>query len=185
MRRHIIALLLLAFTTMTAQEAGVEKSIYNIQAGSFGVWINNESRLGNQFALRTEAGLDVGLLMGGLYDEFNFLMAPVITVEPRWYYNLASRSAKSKIILGNSGSFVSLKTSYHPDWFVISSNETINIPNQISVIPTWGIRRQVGQHFNYEAGFGVGYLHVFDQADNAADDSGATVNIHFRLGYRF
>ncbi len=44
-------------------------------------------------------------------------MTPVITAEPRWYYNLNKRVSKSKNIEGNSGNFISLKTSYHPDWF--------------------------------------------------------------------
>jgi hypothetical protein len=70
-------------------------------------------------------------------------MTPVITAEPRWYYNLNKRVNKSKRIDGNNGNFISLKTSYHPDWFVISNYDNINIISDISLVPTWGIRRNI------------------------------------------
>ena len=52
---------------------------------------------------------------------------------------------------------MSLKTSYHPDWFVISNVNNVQIRSDISIIPTWGIRRNVGKHFTYESGIGIGY----------------------------
>jgi hypothetical protein len=50
-------------------------------------------------------------------------MTSVLTADPRWYYNLNKRVSKSKSIDRNSRNFHSLKTSYHPDWFVISNYE--------------------------------------------------------------
>jgi hypothetical protein len=56
---------------------------------------------------------------------------------------LSKRNSKSQDITNNSGTFISLKTSYHPDWFVISNYED-DIISDISFIPTWGIRRNIG-----------------------------------------
>ena len=33
------------------------------------------------------------------------------------------------------GHFISLKTSYHPDWFVISNTGNISVISDISIIP--------------------------------------------------
>lgn len=169
-----------------SQTASVEKSTYGIQTGFLGIWVHNESKLSNQFALRSELGLDTGIFGNDINDVDGLLLAPAITVEPRWYYNLNKRENKSKRIDGNSGNFISIKTTYHPDWFVISNVNNINLISDISIIPTWGIRRNIGNHFNYEVGFGLGYVHYFKE-DNVIllDENEVTANLHLRIGYRF
>jgi hypothetical protein len=169
-----------------AQTASVEPSIYGIQTGFLGVWIHNESRLTNSIALRGELGLDTGIRNAIFYEETQYVFAPVLTLEPRWYYNLNKRLEKDRRIDGNSGNFISLKTSYHPDWFVISNYDNLRIVSDLSIVPTWGMRRNIGDHFNYETGFGIGYVHYF--AKNAGyieDDGEVAVNLHLRIGYRF
>ncbi|WP_165749619.1 hypothetical protein [Cellulophaga sp. Z1A5H] len=169
-----------------SQNASVEQSTYGIQTGFLGIWVQNESKLSATIALRSEIGFDTGIWGGAFYDGTGFLLAPVLTLEPRLYYNLNKRINKSRRIDGNSGNFISLKTSYHPDWFVISNYENIRIISDIAIIPTWGIRRPIGKHFIYEAGIGIGYVYTF--AKNAGyleNDSDAAVNLHLRIGYRF
>ena len=163
-----------------SQNASVEQSNYGIQTGVLGIWFHNESKLSKQIALRSELGLDSGIFGGSYYDGIGFILTPVITLEPRWYYNLDKRISKSKNINGNSGNFISLKTSFIPDWFVISNVNNLSIINNISIIPTWGIRRNIGNHFTYEAGIGVGYRYYFDFYGGEAAG-----NIHLRVGYRF
>ena len=169
-----------------AQEASVEKSTSGIQTGFLGVWAHNEAKLSNQIALRSEIGFDSGIFGGGLYNETGFMLTPVITLEPKWYYNLNKRSLKSKRISGNSGNFVSLKSSYNPDWFVISNYDNVNIVNQIAIIPTWGIRRNIGEHFNYETGIGLGYRYYFAKSNGYFEnESEVALSLHLRIGYRF
>ena len=169
-----------------AQTASVEKSIFGIQTGFLGIWGYNEAKLSNKIALRSEIGFDSGIWGGDFYDKTGFLMTPVLTLEPRWYYNLDKREKKSKRIDGNSGNFISLKTSYHPDWFVISNYDNINIVSDISIIPTWGIRRNIGNHFNYETGIGFGYRYIIaKQAGYLQKESEAALNLHLRIGYKF
>lgn len=95
--------------TAKSQTSSVEKSIFGIQTGFLGIWAYNESKLSNQIALRSEIGFDSGIWGGGFYDKTGFLLTPVLTLEPRWYYNLNKRENKSKRIDGNSGNFISIK----------------------------------------------------------------------------
>ncbi len=173
--------------TAKSQNASVEKSVFGIQTGSFGIWGHSELKLANQIALRGELGFDINNGKSDFYPDTSFLLTSVITVEPRWYYNLNKRESKSKQIDGNNGNFFSLKTSYHPDLLVVSnSDESINVVTDISIIPTWGIRRNIGKYFNYETGIGVGYIHYFAKNEGFPKDKGETaINLHLRIGYRF
>ena len=169
-----------------AQTASVEKSTYGIQTGFLGIWAHNESKLTNSIALRTEIGLDGGIWGGDFYNTTEFSLIPVITLEPRLYYNLNKRIKKSRRIEGNSGNFVALKLSYHPDWFVISNADNRSIISDLSIIPTWGIRRTIGNHFTYETGVGVGYKYYFaKQAGFRENESEASLNLRLRIGYQF
>lgn len=178
--------LILLFTTSYAQEATVEKSVYGVQVGFLGVWGHQEARLSKQMAWRTELGFDNGIWGGDFYEKTGFLFTPVITVEPRWYFNLKKRVAKGKDISGNSGNFLSVKTSFHPDWFVISNYKNISIISDLSIVPTWGMRRNIGKHFNYETGIGLGYRHIFAKsAGYIKDEDDVALNLLLRIGYRF
>ena len=183
-------LLTLTFCGLTliakSQNTSVEQSTYGIQTGFLGIWVHNESKLSNQIALRSELGLDTGIFGNDVYDKTGFILVPTITLEPRWYYNLTKRESKSRRIDGNSGNFISIKTTYHPDWFVISNEANINLISDISIVPTWGIRRNVGNHFTYETGIGIGYVHYFKKENVILfNESDVAVNLHLRIGYRF
>lgn len=189
MKKIVVALFLCGISLVAqAQNSSVEKSVFGAQVGFLGVWVHNEAKLTDKLVLRSELGLDSGIFSGSYYDDIGFFMTPVITLEPKFYYNLNKRVAKSKNISGNSGNYISLKTSYNPNWFVISSTDNISITDQISMVPTWGIRRVIGSHFNYEVGFGIGWRHYFEQKVNnyilEADDV-VDVNLQLRIGYKF
>jgi hypothetical protein len=79
----------------------------------------------------------------------------VIVIEPRYYYNLQKRAKDAKRIDGNSGNFIALKASYHPEFALFNADDA-PVVSDFAIIPTWGIRRNIGDHFNYEAGLGVG-----------------------------
>lgn len=194
MKKTITLLLgLMAFGSLSAQEtdgtsAGtVEKSIFTIQTGAVGIWASNESRLADQFALRTELGLDLWS-----YETFigenGVVMVPSISVEPRWYYNIAKRGRKGKHTENNSASFVTLALEYYPDLFLVGdAPQYLYVPNQMTIIPKWGIRRAIAKsNFNYELGIGLGYLLMLDNDDyvrSANENLG--IDIHIRFGYTF
>jgi len=171
-----------------AQNASVEKTIFGIQVGVVGIWFYNESKLANSIALRSEIGLESNFEE---YTEATFYLAPVIALEPKWYYNLKKRNSKGKDTSWNSGNFVSIEINYVPDWIVIPFKYPNWVPHysyQISIIPTWGIRRNIGNHFNYEAGLGIGWEYIFKKDDypyNLNTGSFIAINLHLRIGYRF
>ncbi|GGE99963.1 hypothetical protein SAMN05443634_102209 [Chishuiella changwenlii] len=180
-----IAILIMLSSYTNAQESHIEKSYYSIQTGFLGVWVNNESKIGDKFALRSEIGFDSGIWGGSYYDKTGFIMTPVITVEPRLYYNLDKRKQQNKNIKRNAGNFLSVKTSYHPDWFTISNTNNLNVISDISIIPTWGIKRNIGfSNFNYEIGIGAGYQYIFSNSNRPAK-SDIMYNLNLRIGYSF
>lgn len=163
-------------------QKGVEKSLFNVQAGFLGVWLNHEMGLSNDIALRTEAGLYGGLSFGYNGDaEFGFV--PGILIEPRWYYSIQERGDKKKDIANNGSNFITVAIAYYPDWFVLSGNKKLYINHQFHIIPKWAVRRNIGDsNFNYELGVGLGYVHHFSESNN---DNNSIIDFHARIGYRF
>jgi len=187
MKRTLVTFIFCGLSLIVkSQNASAEKSTYGIQIGVLGIWAHREIKLSNQIALRAEIGMDTGFWGGSFYPKTGYLMALVITLEPRWYYNLDKRTSKLRTINGNSGNFLSLKTSYHPNWFVISNYDNIEIIDQVSIIPTWGIKRNVRNHFVYETGIGIGYRYIFAKSVGYSENEGEiALNLHLRIGYRF
>jgi len=189
MKKTLLALTLCGLTFFAkSQNASVEKSTCGVQTGVLGIWAYNEVKLSNAIALRTELGFDFGIWETTYYDDYDspFLLTPVIVLEPRFYYNLKKRSEDSKRTDGNSGDFIALKMGYHPDGLVLFNTDNAPVVSDFSIIPTWGIRRNIGDHFNYEAGLGVGVSHTFaERAGYSMDKTEMELNMHLRIGYRF
>ncbi|PST82033.1 hypothetical protein C7T94_14550 [Pedobacter yulinensis] len=187
MKKNLLAIALLGMAfTAKSQHTSVEKSVFGIQTGFLGVWAHHEAKLSGQIALRSELGFDSDLWGGSFYEKTGFAMTPVLAAEPRWYYNLDRRARKAKLTDGNTGNYLSLKTRFNPDWLVISNYDDVIVISAIAVIPSWGIRRSIGKHFNYETGFGVGYAYSFSkQAGFEKNESLVEVDLQLRIGYRF
>lgn len=145
--------------------ASVEKSVFGIQIGLLGIWAHNELKLSNQVALRSE------IAIAGVNTAH---IRPLLALEPRWYYNLNERANNGKRIDGNSGNYISFRTSYQ---FYTTSDAEEHELNQLLLAPTWGIRRNIGNHFNYEAGAGVGLGYQKEIV--------LALYVNLRIGYRF
>ena len=152
------------------QKTSVENSVFGIQTGLLGIWAHNELKISNQVALRSEAGIS-GPNTGNI--------SPVVAIEPRWYYNFNKRVEKGKQIDGNSGDYISLRTSYH--FHDISDPDTASGLDNLLIIPSWGLRRNIGKRFNYEAGIGVG----LGIRRDTRIEVGLTTNAILKIGYRF
>ena len=187
MKKWILILVFCAFSgKIQAQNASVEKSIYGLQIEALGILGHTEKRLSNTLALRAEAGLGGGLWFGAIYPKAGFALFPTFIAEPRWYYNLNGRERKAKRTDGNSANFFSLKTRYFADWFVITNYDELQINDIVSIIPSWGIRRNIGKHFDYEVGFGMGYFWELGKREGHLErEHGEAFNLHLRIGYRF
>lgn len=182
-----LALFLFCVTVLSAQEnlegisntASVEKSLFGVQTGLLGVWGFHEARLGNKLALRSELGLGLNLFS----FKSDFAIFPMVVLEPRYYYNLDKRAGKQKSISKNSGNYITLSVAYAPDLFYITNNDSrTNYLPELFIAPTWGIRRHIGNNFNYEAGIGAGYVHYHNKLPS---DTNFGINVHLRIGYTF
>lgn len=179
------ALLCAAISGFAQSNPTVEKSIWNAQTGILGIYVNNESRLADKFALRTEAGLDAGFAANG--NDTKWGVVPTLNIEPRYYYNIAKRATKGRNTQGNASNFITMLFKYSTKGLVFENDNNVKSANMIAIIPKWGIRRNIGKSkFNYEAGIGVGYYSYFG-SDRVYYEypEGIAVDLHLRIGYRF
>lgn len=170
---------LTSFSQKLTQNPSVEKSIFGVQTGLFGFFTYNESKLSNNIALRTEIGMLMGLWGGTSYPKTGYVFTPTISVEPRYYYNFKRRLKKRKTIKYNEGNYWSLKLNYNPDLFVISNYDG-RVSNHITIVPSYGLRRTFGKHFEYEFTTGLGYIYDFD-----FKEGNGYLNLGIRIGYHF
>ena len=68
-KRILLFAMLMAFTHTNGQDISVEKSIFGIQTGLFGIWGHNEFRMSNELAFRSEIGFEVGVWGGSYYEN--------------------------------------------------------------------------------------------------------------------
>ena len=156
-----IFLSFLLFQISKAQDGvSVEKSLIGGQVGYLGAWANYEAKLSNRITFKTEVGIDNGYLVESLlWSRRSF--HPIVSIEPRYYYNLGRRAESSKKIKGNTGNFWALQTRYNLP-YVIDKNVGSNTKEAIIITPKYGIRRTLGNHFNLETTLGFGYGYEFN-----------------------
>ncbi|WP_083631398.1 hypothetical protein [Labilibacter marinus] len=106
------------------------------------------------------------------------------------YYNLNKRQEKGKRIDGNSGNYVSIRVGYQPGLAVSSDNSEF-YPS-VSILPMWGIKRNIGKSFNYEVGMGIGYYWAFKEYTpfysnemTNYTERGLALGLRLGIGYKF
>jgi len=201
-------LLLVFFFSVTNAQV-VDKSISGIQTGALGIWWHNESKLAHRWAFRTEIGYEAPAYgrvqyrseVTGNYNYFYPVFQPVISIEPRYYYNSSKMIGNSNNTFHNSGNYVSFPIKYFPKILAYSpkgdtSNPLIFGPNEpnggVFLIPTWGIRRNISYRWYFElgAGFGIDLLETFVTGTRTFKEIGRVgndfiFNIHLRIGYKY
>lgn len=182
MKKSLVVLLFVLSINAYAQEARVEKSIFGIQAGYPGAWLNNELRLAGIISLRTEAGLLVGRRRDFNRDPSTGI-SPVITIEPRYYYNLNRRADRERRTANNSGEYFTVRLSY--SMYEFYNNRPGEGRNNLFIIPMWGIRRSYGKHFNFESGAGLGQAFYFNNIAPDQIRNLLVADLQFRVGYKF
>ena len=187
---NISLMIFLCVSNINAQDTSVEKSIWGIQTLMFPLSVYNEAKLTNSIALRSELAWGFGWTSGGYIDNSaQWAVVPYLAVEPRYYYNLNRRIKKGKRIDGNSGNYLSLYSAVQPG-FGITSKDVDLFPS-LYIVPTYGLRRNIGRRFNFEAAFGIGYGWEFEKytspygSTHRNVDSGIVYNIRLAFGYVF
>lgn len=173
MKKLFLSTMFISSLFYSQQKASVEKAVLNIQTGIIGAWISGEIKLSNQIVIRPEIGIEPMFAIGN-----GSQWHPNIRLEPRLYYNLENRLQKGKDITKNAGNFFGVAFNYRPNTVIFSKNKVEAIES-FSIVPKWGIRRNLGSNFNYEAGAGFGYRHETDYGNFAE------IDIHLRIGYSF
>ena len=183
--KNIILSLLVLFcfcTTIVAQEASVEKSLFGLQIGPTGVWGHNELRMSPTSTIKIEAGLQFDNVYSTGIRGNRLHAFPDFNVEPRWYYNLGIRKNKEKNISQNSGNFLGLFIKARTGRTLTVRNEEMRLKEDYAAYVRWGFKRTYGKHFTLETAVGPGL--VLSNSSNT-QELFADINIQFRIGYTF
>jgi hypothetical protein len=155
--------------------------LYGAQVGFLGAWGYGEFPLGDQWVLRADAGLDGAVRGGSFFYRTTFVLAPSLRLEPRWYYNFKARAQRGRRTAGNAANYFSLPLIAYPGLFRIASEESVRVDRGLHLLPTWGMRRQLGQQLYYELGLGLGYG-VRWAEDSNRRTGGTTGWVRLRIG---
>lgn len=159
-------------------EKGIEKSITGVQIGILGASVYNEYKLTEKIALRSDVGLFLSGFATGKNIASEYTLVPYIGLQPKYYFNIESRAKKGRNIKNNGANYFSIQLDFLPDLFVISNKKNTKVQNQIHMIPTFGIRRNFAENFNYEFKAGYGLAYGFDDGTISG-----MPNLSFKVGY--
>lgn len=81
-------------------------------------------------------------------------LAPVVNVEPRFYYNFLKRTVKGKNATNNSANYVAMSAEYT---FGSNISDRLRCEQALSVTPKWGLRRALGEQFFFESAVGLSF----------------------------
>lgn len=142
----IIRLIIVFITLLSTRPAFTQQveCLHSVKLGFPGITYSYEHALGKQVSINFETGGYLGMLNN------NFYLRPVFQFEPRFYYNVKKRFDQGKF-LNNSASFFSLTSSSIFDDFSFKNNTP-----EFFIIPKWGFRRAIGNHFIFETQIGAG-----------------------------
>ena len=112
------------------------------------------------------------------YDKptWSLGLYPVISLESRFYYNLAKRYAAGKMTYKNSGGFVAIDIQYR---IMALYQREVMSNSYLIATPYWGFRRVWHNHFLFEFGGGISV------ATDRWDDVDIGLAFDIRLGYLF
>ncbi|OYQ44801.1 hypothetical protein [Flavobacterium aurantiibacter] len=105
------------FSTINCHAQEAQKTLFQVQTGFLGMWVGAEFPVTKNFILRAEAGLDAGFFGGISNDDNGFVLAPVFTTEPRYYYNFGKRTEKGKQTRNILETFLESKARFIPIGF--------------------------------------------------------------------
>ena len=185
----IVFILFFSLLKGHAQKASVEQNVWGVQTLVHPLSVYNETKLTDNIALRSEVGFSFagGNFQSTSYTEdqwsggsLDWAAWPVFIVEPRCYYNLNRRASKEKRIDGNSGNYLSLNIGVEPG--VGFKSDHVDLYPGVYVIPMYGLRRNIGRHFNFEAAFGIGYGWTFKEYQILHSDFTTTTHNHTSKG---
>jgi len=158
-----------------------KESFLGVQAGLFGANVYYEKNISESFAVRGDIEFSPGIWGGDLYSKTGFAVTPGIKIAPKWYYNMSKRKEALKNTKNNSANYITANVGFVPDLFVISNVDGITVNPMVSIVPTWGLRRNFANNFNYEIQTGLGVGKIL----KPNYDLQTVLNLSFKIGYDF
>ena len=156
MKKLTLIFLLFPCVVLFSQEKATD--LFSIKAGLVGAWLGYEKSVNDVFTVNGEIGYEGGVFAGEIWEnDFNYVFTSTLSLEARYYYNFNRRIEKGKNTLNNAGNFLGLELAFTPDWGTISNSDDISVVRTFSIIPKYGLRRNLSNKFNFELAFGPGY----------------------------
>lgn len=158
-----------------------------IQIGYPGIWFYKESKIIHTVYLRQEFGAEFNFdYNSNNLENRYFGFEPVVTLSPRWYYNKNKRLEKGKNTSDNAANYFSLNARAIINPRLLLGTKYVNNFNELSIVPTWGLRRNLNRHFNYELNAGFGYYYS-DTYTLSRESKTSFLGYEFqvRVGYKF
>ncbi len=176
MKKILTVLFLCIIFNAQSQESKHVENIFSIKAGAIGAWISYEKAFDAKFTVNSEIGYEGGMLKG-TDDKIDYVFTTILSVEPRYYYNLNKRQAKGKNTNKNSANYLGAELLYVPDIFSATNRNNVYINKALSIIPKYGLRRSITNKLIFEFAFGVGYSWI----ENS--QNGLTATMDLRINF--
>jgi len=171
MKKIIIASIVFMVITFSVRAQNEQTLVdrFSVKAGLIGVWVGYEKAFSDHFTLNSEIGYEGGFFWGRSQDDdFNYIASLSLSVEPRYYYNVARRIRKDKKTRNNSANFISAEIYAYPDWLTSSNAKNVNVVKTFGIVPKYGLNRSISEHLNFEFAIGVGYAWGDDNYSDVA-----------------
>lgn len=189
-----IALLIVAYYSGKSQSVNQTdetvklEPVFDLQIGMVGAWAAYEHPIAPKMTMRYDLGISSDMWMRGARG-IEFSMYTQISAETRFYHHQISSLSNDKNTSGNSGNFLALKLLIAPSSMIF--NTPNNVPmstyprSYASIMPRYGIRRMITEHFHYELAFGLGYGYILNDPLIYNSRHFLDYNVHIRIGYTF
>ncbi len=175
MKRLSIISIFIFLTILSYSQNDKVQNVHSLKATFIGLSYSYEQSILQKTTVNFEFMIAGGFgssFIGGDY----WLIAPIMRVEPRYYYNYLKRLAKGKKIINNSANYLSLSADYQ---FGTSIGDNAHALRAFSIIPKWGLKRTIGNHFVFEFATGIGAY------TSEIETWKPTLGLDLKFGYSF
>jgi len=163
-----------------AQDDTKVKNLHSIKLSYLSLAYNYEHAIAKQAVINSEIkfiyGFGANTIISNSRKSYHVLI-PLIRLEPRYYYNFLKRASKEKKTINNSANYLAL--TVNKSLYPIIKSHGIIVEDVFNVIPKWGLKRTIGEHFIFETAIGLGY-----EFNTIAKDR-ARMGFDLNLGYAF
>jgi hypothetical protein len=152
MKRIGIISIFIFLTNLSYAQNDRVQNVHSLKVTIIGLTYAYEQSISQKSTVNFElmlAGEFGSSFIGGDY----WLITPIMRVEPRYYYNYLKRAEKNKKTINNSANYLSLSADYQ---FGTSFGSNAHALHAFSLIPKWGLKRTIGNHFIFEFAAGIG-----------------------------